>query len=396
MSKLRFPLAQHLLDPVDETALHRIEQEVDARFPQHTPRRLLPLVLASVAVLAAIVTASLTARRDRGPLRLASGDPILSVEAAGQEANLVLSDGSRIQLLPGARLEPLEASSATFSAMLVHGSANFNVRPGGPRRWVVECGLATVEVIGTEFTCQRGQGRLRVSVKRGIVLMRGERVPDRVRRLTAGEWLDVLDVIPRPAASAVEPPAVTPAPAQGGSSPIRYSPSASDRPGTQRPLGRRADAVSWRDLAGRGQHQEAFTALGGEGLRREAKRVGVRDLLALADVARLSGHPADAVAPLERILAEFAEDPQAPLAAFALGRLEMDSLGRPARAVSALHQALALGIPRSLREDVKARLVEAYVRQGDRPAARSAADAYFQEFPDGRHRHAIGRWLADR
>ena len=153
--------------------------------------------------------------------------------------------------------------------------------------------------------------------------------------------------------------------------------------------GRSAAPASWRDLARNGRHDEAFVALGPQGVRRESRRASVADLFALADVARLSGHAAEAEAPLERILTEFASDPQASLAAFALGRLELDSLGRPQKAVAALNRALALSIPQSLREDVRARLVEAHVRAGDRTAARAAADAYAREFPGGRHAKAI-------
>jgi hypothetical protein len=99
------------------------------------------------------------------------------------------------------------------------------------------------------------------------------------------------------------------------------------------------------------------------------------------------------VVPLDRILTDFASDAQAPLAAFALGRLELDSLGHAQAAASAFRKALDLGIPRSLREDVRARLVEAYSRSGDVRAAERAADAYRDEFPGGRHSRAIQGWL---
>ena len=169
----------------------------------------------------------------------------------------------------------------------------------------------------------------------------------------------------------------------------------SGAPGPPAPT-RMASAQSWRDLARHGRHGEAFAVLGADGLARESGRLGVNDLLALADVARLSGHPAEAVAPLERILTDFASDAQASLAAFALGRLELDSLGRAQAAAAALNKALALGIPRSLREDVRARLVEAYARGGDPSAARRAAAAYFEEYPHGRHARAIEGWLHPR
>ena len=103
-----------------------------------------------------------------------------------------MSDGSRVELAAGARFTPLESTGTSFVAILERGSAHFEVRPGGPRRWQIECGLATVEVVGTGFDCARAPGRLSVSVQHGAVLVRGERVPDRARRLAAGETLEVL------------------------------------------------------------------------------------------------------------------------------------------------------------------------------------------------------------
>jgi transmembrane sensor len=95
------------------------------------------------------------------------------------------------------------------------------------------------------------------------------------------------------------------------------------------------------------------------------------------------------VAPLERILDVYPRDAQAPLAAFALGRLDLDTLDTPGRAAIALQRALDLGVPQSLREDVRARLVEAQARSGNHAAARSAAEAYLREFPDGRYRAQV-------
>jgi transmembrane sensor len=156
--------------------------------------------------------------------------------------------------------------------------------------------------------------------------------------------------------------------------------------------GQLASARAWRELARHGHNEEAYAALGAEGVRNESKKLRVNDLLALADVARLSGHPAEAVVPLQRILTEFSGDAQAPLAAFALGRLELDSLGHARAAVAAFRNALTLGIPRGLREDVLSRLVEAYVKSGDSAGAWRAADEYLDEFPNGRHARAVKGW----
>jgi transmembrane sensor len=259
--------------------------------------------------------------------------------------------------------------------MLERGSAHFEVHPGGPRRWQIECGLATVEVVGTGFDCARAPGRLRVTVEHGAVLVRGERVPDRARRLAAGETLEVLE-------ASVAPSAPAPTKIDEAAAPAEAIVPAAPAARPAEPSG--SDRAAWRELARDGHHHEAFASLGAQGIARETRRLGVADLLVLADVARLSGHGEEAVPPLERILRRFPSDAQAPLAALALGRLDLDTLHRPADAAVALERALALGVPASLREDVRARLVEAYARAENWPAARAAAAAYVHEFPHGR------------
>jgi transmembrane sensor len=369
MSRLQLPLKDLLEEPADESTLRRMWTRIDDRAPavRRSRRRAALAVVALAAAATAVV--AVVVRRDSGPLRLEDGRSLVAVDAPAAGGVLSLSDHSRIELEAGARFEPLESTGTTFVASLQRGSAAFDVRPGGPRRWQVECGLATVEVIGTRFACERGPARLRVSVQRGAVLVRGERIAGRARRLVAGESLDVF-----------EAPPVVPTPA-----PVPVSPPATDEGGTSVEPMPPARAASWRELARGGRNGEAFAVLGTRGIHRETHRLGATDLLALADVARLSGHPAEAVEPLDRILARFADDPQASLAAFTLGRVELDSLDRPRRAVVAFDRALALGVPRSLDEDVRVRLVEAHLRAGDRAAARDVARRYLRDYPTGHH-----------
>jgi transmembrane sensor len=395
---MRFPLRDLLQDPVSEAALHRVLQGMDARAHARKRQRRAQLVLGALVAIAVVIVGASRFHRDAGPLRFADGREFVAVDASGSTREINLSDGSRIRLSPGTHIEPLESSGTSFSAVVTEGRADFDVRPGGPRHWVIECGLATVEVIGTQFACEREPGKLRVVVRHGVVLVRGERVPHRAHRLSGGETLDVAEQVPRsaPATTGNDHPSALPESA-GSSDP--------NAPVTVAGTGNREDgnseahvplAKTWKELARNGRQREAFAALGVEGLRRESRKLGVNDLLALADVARLSGHPAEAVVPLDRILAEFSNDAQAPLAAFALGRLELDSLGHSRASISAFNKALALGIPRSLREDVRARLVEAHARSGDSAGAQRAADAYFDEFPNGRHARAIRVWLHQR
>jgi transmembrane sensor len=359
MSRLKFPLKDSLRDPADEAAVSRMWQGIDARFPRRHSRRSVLAFLAPGVALAGVAGIALVAyvRHDVGPLRLANGGAIVAVDAPPAGAHVALSDGSSIELSAGARFEPIESSASSFIGVLDRGTASFDVQPGGPRRWQIECGLATVEVVGTRFSCAREPDRLHVGVEHGVVLVRGERVPNRARRLAAGESLDVFDATVAPATEE------SPAPAGGAAAPALAAPpveAAGETPAGRPHAG--AAGPGWRELARNGHHREAFATLGAQGIRREVKRLGIADLFALADVARLSGHPADAIVPLQRIVDGFAADPQAPLAAFALGRLELDDLGRPGPAAAAFKRALELGPPQSLRDAVRARLAEAQAR----------------------------------
>lgn len=380
MSTLRPPLKDRLRMPDDEQALARIWTKVDGSARRGAGRlfRIDGPALAglSLAVAAAAIVWIGISRPDAGPLRLAGGDAVATVQAPAAGTVLDMADGSRITLAGGARFEPLLSTGTSFVAMLESGRADFEVRPGGPRRWQIECGLATVEVVGTGFTCERAPGRLRVAVHHGVVLVRGERVRNRAQRLAAGESLEVTE---DPIAPAPPPGVAPPAPAAATGQPASV-------PGPEIHI---QGHLAWRELAREGRQRDAFAALGERGLAREARQAGVADLLLLADVARLSGHPRNAVAPLERILDVYPRDPQAPLAAFALGRLNLDALDAPAQGARALERALALGLPQTLREDARVRLVEAYSRAGETSAARAAAQTYLREFPEGRYRARV-------
>jgi transmembrane sensor len=315
-----------------------------------------------------------------GPLRLLSGEEIGALAAEGAAAHtFTLSDGSEVRLEHEARLELLENGGTTFSTLLLQGTATFDVRPGGPRRWAIECGLVTVEVVGTRFTIEKGATRVRVAVERGIVLVRGERVPERVQRLTAGEAIEIEaaqgGLVPPVASTAIA--SATPGAGTTSTAIAAVPPSPSE---------------VWRPLAKSGRHDQAYALLGPSGIARAAETAPVDDLLALADVARLSGHPRDAVGPLSRIVDQHASSPEAPLAAFTLGRLKLDTLGDAAGAARAFSRAIALGVPNGLEEDAYARLVEARARAGDRAGAKAAAAEYEQRFPNGRRRDALRKW----
>jgi transmembrane sensor len=189
------------------------------------------------------------------------------------------------------------------------------------------------------------------------VLVRGDAVPDTVQRLAAGQELVVRLSQPAPA-----PP------------PSSSSESTADH-------GVHAAPPSWFEQAQAGKFVAAYDALGPRGVEREAERTRSIDrLLSLSDVARKSGHPEAAVAPLERIVGEHPDRPEAGLSAVTLGRLLLDQLGQPRAAARAFERALAIAGSRGLRQDTYLRLVEAYERCGDQAAADGALQRYEREF----------------
>jgi transmembrane sensor len=326
-----------------------------------------------------------------GALRIEGSDWGESKNADGEPRSVELTDGSRIVLDPGARVQPLENTGRSVVVLLRHGRAVFDVKPGGPRKWSIEAGLATVEVVGTRFAVTRAPDRVTVEVEHGVVLVRGDRVANRVQRLVAGERLEIpaqeVRALPSAApAEVVERPAAPSAP-----------PSASPSATPSKPLhaddsDHRADAVDWHDLAHRGDYAGAYAQLGAKGLADRARTADVEQVLALADVARFSGHPADAVAPLRRVMSEYAHDPRAALAAFTLGRLELHQLGDPAAAAQAFERSIALHLSDALLEDAYIRLIEARAKSGDRHAAHEAWAAYHERFPNSTRRLDADQW----
>jgi transmembrane sensor len=390
VASLPDPLSTMLRDPVDERAVARLWRGVEERRRVPAVRlgamvgwATLGAAIAIVSMLAlGFVTTTTPARGGRvavqepGPLLRADGTPVVPVEVATAATRVLVSlaDRSRIAVEPGSRLEPLASSAHEFVVRLARGTVTFDVEPKGPRRWIIEAGIASVEVVGTRFTVTRMPSSVRVVVARGVVLVRGSTVPDGVARLEAGRSLDVRAPAEKPEHD-------------GGGVVRSAAPHPERVPSSLAGKG-------WRDRVRAQDYAHAYDLLGTEGLELEtARAASADDLFTLADVARLSGHPDGAVLPLERLLSTYPSSERAALAAVTLGRIEL-GLGAPEKASVALERALALGVPAGLEEDVMARLVEADVKAGNRARASAVATDYARRFPAGRRQTDIDRWVA--
>ena len=365
MTELKAPLRSYLDQSVHEEELQRVWRGVQRRTLFRPARSVrVTYSFAGALAVAALVLLVLWGRGsgpvDVGPLTLEDGRapaPVTVPEQALAE-QLRLSDGSRIELQSATRLDVLDNNGSSFVTSLRRGRGHFDVHPGGPRRWVVECGLVTVEVIGTAFSVARSPQEVTVAVQRGVVQVRGEAVPGRERRLEAGQRLVVR------APESTEPREVACAESQcEGESEASLPAASAARPtasGTAKPAG----AAAMED------------------------RIG--SLLRQADEARRAGQRERAADLLMRVISEAGDDQRGRVAAFALARLQIED--SPEQAALTLEHAIEAGMPQGLGEDAMARQVEAYARAGQMDQAARAAAEYEKKYPAGRRLSEVRRW----
>jgi len=258
-------------------------------------------------------------------------------------APLVLEDGSEI--VPSDAIAAVQVAEKTPTRTLVRlhaGGARFRIRHDARRLFQVDAGAVEIEDLGTDFrVLHEREGRVRVSVSEGrVAVIYGS---SRLRvELGAGEE--------RTFAPAISPP---PAP-----------PPAAARLAMAAP-------VSADDVSRTGRHPSPGD--------------GAADLLATADLARRSGRPEAAVAPLRRLVRHHAADPRAPSAAFTLGWVLLMDLGRPREAALAFEQAERMAPQSALSEDATARAAQAWQKAGVPGRAGEAAQRYARLYPTGRY-----------
>jgi transmembrane sensor len=407
MAKLRKPLRDDLRDVTpDDASVERMWMNVRERLAPKPGASAWGWAMTAAACGALVLLAIVSLRRTSmaGPLLLEDGTffAALSQPAGAGIREVALNDRSRLFLEGEAELEPLDNTGSRFDVHLKKGRVRFEVQPGGPRRWIIESGPATVEVIGTGFTVDRGAHSVDIDVLHGIVLVRGENVPSHVQRLTAGGHLHVEDIAPHaseaPAPVVKAPPPAAPAPVPGPPTRVHPAkPKVIPVAPVPVPTPVSAPAPEWESLAKTNKYAEAYAALGNKGTSSvDIDHLPVDQLMTLADVARLSGHAHEAVTVLARVPERFPEDRNASLAAFTRGRIELDDLGHPANAAEAFAQALTLGLPAALQEDALARLVEARLQAQDFAGANTALRDYEARFPSGHDRARLEKLLEKR
>jgi transmembrane sensor len=366
-----------------------VEQAMARRGRRRARQRAFGAGALAAGVLLAAWFGGSAVRRARSTAGFARG----GAPAAGAPAALVLADGSRVVPTDGGSVvEPVAVSPLEVTLRLRRGGAHFEVARDAHRVFRVEAGGVAVQVLGTVFDVQVRADGARVGVAEGRVrVFFGGHAAD----LGAGEARDFRadgagaapgTLVVSGGGATAEGAGAT---AEGAGAPpganARQLAEGRSPGGAARATPRR----TWQSLAHEGDYDAAY-----ELLSRAPRRASetVDELLMAADVARLSHHPQDAVAPLARLLERHGRDPRAPLAAFTLGRVLLEELGRPRDAAPVFARAERLDPAGPLAEDALSRQVEALSRAGDTEAARTRAEEYLRRYPQGRWARAVHRF----
>jgi transmembrane sensor len=352
-----------------ETRAAHVRSAIDRRVRRRRTARLAvatsSLVLAGGLILAQFMRPRPAEVTVHKPAKVAS--PVPRAEPAEPTATPLTADTELI----------VDPEGAGRAFVLRRGSARFAVTHDERHPFRVRVGPLVVEDLGTIFAVARlSEYQFDVAVEEGHVAVlcgksRVELGGGQRRTFACGE--------PEKHARVV-PPAAVPPPSPNVAAERPHGAVAMEPPPQAAP--------AWRILAERGQYHEAYDSLH----RTTVELVGdeTHELLLAADTARLSGHASDAVPYLRRILVQHGSDPRAHLAAFTLGRVLLDELGRPAEAAEAFERARVPQTP--LAEDALARAIEAWARAGDARRAHALALEYQRSYPQGRRLRAVARF----
>ncbi len=268
-------------------------------------------------------------------------------------------DGSLVELLdPATSILPRDSKPASVRVVQTGGAAMYRVAKVPYQAFTVLVGVVTIQVRGTVFRVVPVRRGAHVSVHEGrVAVVMGTQE----RELGPGEsglFDPDADALAGASSSAQTEVAPNPNAASG-------RPSAVD--------------LGWREMARKGDYKGAYGLLKESGMKVADTPA---ELMLAADAARLSGHPGEAAVLLESVLRHGAS-PQAGVAAFTLGRLYLDKLGRPAQAATAFALCRQLAGGGALGEMALARSVDAQLGLGNQSEAKRLAEEYLRSYPNG-------------
>lgn len=327
------------------------------------------------------------------------------------------SDGSVIELEPLSGARMVDADERGARILLEKGTVRAEVIHRLDTSWALDVGPYEVKVTGTRFDAAWDPERQQFSLDlheggvmvRGPMVTQGQRVEAGNRfRAWVGEQrvelasLDADRIAPGDREPLFEEPAKGETPeaiGEGSTLEDDGEPDETDTSTDRAPARAGADAgavsvvrapeppvePTWKELASRGEFQDAIRAAELAGFEKVLIGATPRDLKVLADAARLSGDFARAEQCYVELRQRYPGSADATKAAFALGRMAFDQQHLYSKSAKWLDLYLKESGGGGLAREALGRLVEARYRAGDRNGALQSARRYLASYPDGPH-----------
>ena len=303
------------------------------------------------------------------------------IEASdGRPTPLQFSEGSRLFLHEGGRMRVLSLDPESTRVLVEEGVLDVSVVPTKARktRWDFEAGPYRVKVTGTKFRMafNAHDQNFRLSTEEGQVVVSGG-CQQTAQKVSAGESID-WTCPARKQETFLGPDEGKPL----GTFPAQEQPRTEPHQAQVPTLATHGEPA-WRGLLAAGQLSDGLLSAKRFGFQRTFRLATSKELLALADAARLFGSASDAVAPLRVLRQRFAGTTDAATAAFRLGLIAFErehAYGEAARWFEIYLRDQPSG---PLMGDSFGRLMQARSRAGDAQRARTDAQQYLRRFPEG-------------
>jgi transmembrane sensor len=283
------------------------------------------------------------------------------------------SDGTVLELHDQGRMRVLATNPKGARVLVEDGILDARVAPARLRskHWTFEAGPFSVSVKGTKFkmSYRAADQSFGLATTEGQVVVTGPCLDVPVT-VAAGSALELSCLVETAGAQPVAAASAAPAPVPRGEQPSAAAPP----PDT---------SIPWRALLAAGRLQEGLRAAERAGFAGVCHTASAKELLVLADAARLFDHAPRAGLALHVLRQRFPASTEAATAAFTLGRVAFEqkhAYGEASKWFATYLREQPVG---PLMGDAAGRLMESLLRAGDEAGARAEADHYLHRFPEG-------------
>lgn len=386
--------------------LARLQARVDDR-----GRRMRLGVLATATTLATCVFLFALVHHPKAPpaqvirYQVESGEILDGgyLRAVGDQGMaLRFSEGTRLQLLPGARgrLRSVDSSGARFA--IEQGPARIEVRHRPGATWLVDAGPFLITVHGTVFTVawnptseqldlRMEKGLVSVSgpvSEAGIAVRGGQHLTidlpkKQVLLRELGKESEAPVAMAKPASLPLPPAQAAVAPAAVASSPPSTASTSSTHGSRPQGHARGPLAFGWAADMAAGRLDKILEDVERVGLKRALAEASIEDLSALADAARYRRQDDIAEQALLGQRSRFPGSARASEAAFLLGRMQESRDDGGTRALDWYDRYLQGNPTGAYASEALGRKMIVTQKLLGNPAARAIATEYLGRFPTG-------------